>query len=170
MKFSRSIALIVGLSMPGLMAVGSLMVPSLSIAPATAQTASAADTATLERDAHNQINAYRKSKGLTPLTWNDAIATQARKHSQNMANGQTPFGHNGFADRVTATKIVYAGAAENVAYNQGYAKPVDQAVKGWLLSPGHKKNIEGNYKLAGLGVAKNAKGEIYFTQVFINPR
>jgi uncharacterized protein YkwD len=169
MKFSRAIAMIVSLSMPGLVAVGSLMVPNLSIAPATAQMATV-DTAALERDAHNQINAYRKSKGLTALTWNETIAVQARKHSQNMANGQTPFGHSGFADRVAATKIVYSGAAENVAYNQGYTKPADQAVKGWLLSPGHKKNIEGNYKLAGLGVVKNAKGEIYFTQVFINPR
>jgi uncharacterized protein YkwD len=168
MKFSRSIATIVGLSVTGLVAAGSVIMPIGGIAPATAQVTT--ETSALERDAHNQINAYRKSKGLPAFTWNETIAIQARKHSQNMANGSVGFGHTGFSDRIIATNIPYSSAGENVAYNMGYSTPATQAVQGWLKSPGHKRNIEGKYNLAGLGVAKNAKGQVYFTQVFIKTR
>ncbi len=124
----------------------------------------------LEQTAHDQVNQYRASKNLPALKWNDVIATQARQHSANMASGQTGFGHNGFQGRVQGTGLDYQSAAENVAYNQGYKEPVTVAVKGWLDSPGHRKNIEGNYDTAGIGVAQNAKGEIYFTQIFIRSR
>ncbi len=57
-----------------------------------------------------------------------------------------------------------SGAAENVAYgNMTAAKVVD----GWLHSPGHKKNIEGNYNLTGIGTVQREDGVIYFTQIFI---
>jgi len=39
-------------------------------------------------------------------------------------------------------------------------------VDGWLNSPGHKKNIEGNFTLTGIGYARDHKGNIYFTQIF----
>jgi uncharacterized protein YkwD len=120
-----------------------------------------------ERAVHDQVNQYRASQNLPPFAWNDAIATQARQHSANMANGQTAFGHDGFAARVKATGISFQGAAENVAYNQGYSDPVAEAVKGWIASPGHQKNMVGDYSRTGIGVTRNAQGEIYFTQLFI---
>ncbi len=137
--------------------------------PAAApRTIAAADS--LEVNAHNQVNAYRASKGLPALVWNDALANQARQHSASMANGQTAFGHDGFQERVKGSGVTYQGAAENVAYNQGYNDPVTVAVEGWLKSPGHLQNIEGSYDTAGIGVARNAKGEIYLTQVFVRSR
>lgn len=84
-----------------------------------------------------------------------------------MASGRTGFSHDGFSDRVQGSGLTYRGAAENVAYNQGYSQPVDEAVKGWINSPGHRQNMEGNYDTAGIGIAQNAKGEYYFTQVFM---
>jgi uncharacterized protein YkwD len=132
--------------------------------------ASASDTQSLERAAHDQVNRYRASQGLPALAWNEAIAAQARNHSQSMAQGQTGFGHGGFDGRVKATGVSFSGAAENVAYNQGYHNPVDVAVDGWIKSPGHKSNMEGDYDTAGIGVARNAQGEIYFTQVFLRSR
>ncbi len=168
MNFSRSIVTFLSLSVTGLAVVGTVIAPPLGPV-AQAQTAPAS-TATLERDAFNRINAYRKTKGLTALVWNDAIAVQARIHSQNMANGRVPFGHNGFAARIAATKVLYSGAAENVAYNQGYAEPAKQAAEGWFKSPGHEINIRGNYGLSAVGVARNAQGKVYFTQLFIKPR
>jgi uncharacterized protein YkwD len=180
MKFSFSVAALVGIT-AGVVAVIAPMHPiasnvveqpiltALAPLPANAVTATT-DVNVLAREAHAQINRYRATKGLAAIAWNDAIAAQARNHSQAMANKTTPFGHGGFQQRIQATKIAYANAAENVAYNQGYAKPADQAVQGWLKSPGHKSNIEGNYNMAGIGVAKNAKGEFYFTQVFIRSR
>jgi uncharacterized protein YkwD len=139
------------------------------VAPAQSSPAPVAANS-LEQAAHDQVNQYRASKNLPPLKWNDAIAAQARQHSANMASGQTAFGHDGFQGRVQGTGVDYQGAAENVAYNQGYSDPVTVAVKGWLASPGHLKNIEGNYDTAGIGVAQNAQGEIYLTQVFIRSR
>lgn len=127
---------------------------------------------TLEQAIHQQINQYRQSRNLPPLTLDQQISEQARLHSQAMANGQVPFSHNGFAQRVEAIRryIPYRGAAENVAYNQGYSNPGQQAVQGWIKSDGHRLNIEGEYNLTGVGIAKNAQGEYYFTQLFILKR
>ncbi len=123
----------------------------------------------LEQLAHQQINQYRKSRNLPPLKLDNSISKQARIHSQNMAQGKSPFSHKGFEKRIDAvsSKISYRSAAENVAYNQGYSNPVESAVKGWIKSPGHHKNMIGNYNLTGIGVAKNSQGEYYFTQIFI---
>jgi uncharacterized protein YkwD len=170
MNFSRSIVTFLSLSVTGFAIAGTVIAPQvLDARPAAAQTAPI-PTATLERDAFNRINAYRKTKNLPALVWNEAIAAQARQHSQNMANGVVPFGHDGFAARIAATKITYGGAAENVAWNMGYADPAKQAADGWFKSPGHEINIRGNYSLSAVGVVRNAQGKVYFTQLFIKPR
>jgi uncharacterized protein YkwD len=124
----------------------------------------------IEAAAFQQINAYRASKNLPLLTRNSQIDQQARIHSQNMATGRVPFSHDGFSQRLQAIGIPYSSAAENVAYNQGFSDPATQAVKGWLKSPGHLGNIQGNYNLTGIGVAANNKGEVYFTQIFLRSR
>ena len=125
------------------------------------------NTAALEDSVFQQINSYRATQNLPSLLRNSAMDTQARTHSQNMASGKVAFGHDGFVQRVQATRLLYISAAENVAYNRGYQDPAKQAVEGWLNSAGHLKNIKGQYNLTGIGVASNNKGEIYFTQIFI---
>jgi uncharacterized protein YkwD len=126
----------------------------------------------LEKLVHQQINQYRQSLNLSPLQLDPLISKQAKIHSENMAQGIVPFSHDGFEQRVKALddSIKYRRVAENVAYNQGYSDPVGQAVQGWLNSSDHRHNIEGNYDLTGIGVAKNARGEYYFTQLFILKR
>jgi uncharacterized protein YkwD len=57
--------------------------------------------------------------------------------------------------------------AENVAVNQGYRNPASEAVRGWLASRGHRENIEGPYQSTGVGVASDAAGNVYFTQIFV---
>jgi uncharacterized protein YkwD len=88
-----------------------------------------------------------------------------------MAAGKTPLGHAGFDDRVRALRAVLAfrGSAENVAVNRGHRDPAAEAVRGWIASRGHRRNIEGPYARTGVGVASNAKGEVYFTQIFVGP-
>ena len=137
-----------------------------------AQRSNSAQFTTMEQSVYQQINQYRKSRKLPPLTVDAQIAQQARNHSQAMANGRVPFSHDGFDKRVKviAQAIPYSSAAENVAYNKGVADPGKQAVQGWLKSTGHRQNIEGNFDLTGIGIAKNAKGEYYFTQIFIKRR
>ncbi len=134
-----------------------------------AATASTIRPTSLEQSVHQQINQYRASHNLPPLTLDPRISEQARLHSRAMANGKVPFGHGGFEQRIqTINRVIpYRSAAENVAFNKGYSNPVQQAVEGWIKSPGHRINIEGQYNLTGIGVVKNAKGEYYFTQIFI---
>lgn len=132
--------------------------------------ASSSSTA-LEQSIHQQINEYRQSRNLPPLTLDSRISAQALAHSQAMASG-IPLSHDGFEERTQAIRksISYRAAAENVAFNQGYSNPDVQAVQGWIESPGHRVNIEGQYDLTGIGIAQNSQGEYYFTQIFIRSR
>jgi uncharacterized protein YkwD len=122
----------------------------------------------LEDEILSLINQYRKKKGLTVLESNFVIETEARRHTVSMATHKVPFGHNGFSYR---TKVIMAkvpgltATAENVAYGSTSAQEV---VDGWLNSPGHKKNIEGKFRLTGIGVARDDKSRLFFTQIFAN--
>jgi len=113
------------------------------------------------------INEYRTQHHLKPLQMNSTISQQARKHSKEMATHTVPFGHEGFKDRIA---ILYKqvkeprGGAENVAYNYKSAQDV---VYNWVRSPGHKQNIVGNYNLTGIGIVRDSKGKMYFTQIFL---
>jgi len=140
--------------------------------PTPSQGSTSEDLRNLELSVHQQINQYRQSRNLSPLTLDPRISEQARLHSEAMASGRVSFSHDGFEGRVKALEksLPYRSAAENVAYNQGYSDPDQQAVKGWIKSPGHLKNIQGEFDLTGIGVTKNAKGEYYFTQVFLKRR
>lgn len=120
----------------------------------------------LERDVLFYINKHRESKGLTPLTFNAIVAAEARKHSTNMASKRVPFGHQGMTSRTKSItgkiKTVHI-VSENVARGPLSAQ---QVVNLWLKSPGHRKNIEGKYKFTGIGVARDRKSDLYFTQIF----
>jgi uncharacterized protein YkwD len=147
--------------------------PSSSPPPSTvAQRSNSNQFATLEQSVHQQVNRYRQSRNLPPLTLDSRISQQARVHSEAMASGRVPFSHNGFDARVRAIaqSIPYRRVAENVAYNQGYSDPGQQAVEGWIKSSGHRQNMEGQFDMTGIGITKNAKGEYYFTQIFIKRR
>lgn len=118
----------------------------------------------------HDINQYRTTHHLSKLTLVPAISQEATQHSMNMARHRTAFGHTHFNLRMNRLYKTIKGAnggAENVAYNYKNAKTV---VKQWLLSPGHRHNIEGNYQLTGIGVARDEKGRIYYTQIFIRTR
>ncbi|MBD2253400.1 CAP domain-containing protein [Nostoc parmelioides] len=127
-------------------------------------------TTALEKSVFEQINRYRIARRLPKLTLNARITQQARVHSRNMARGRVPFSHQGFEQRVNAIPLRYNSAAENVAFNRGYDDPANEAVIGWIDSPGHLKNIKGNFNMTGIGVATNAQGEVYLTQIFLRTR
>lgn len=113
------------------------------------------------------INAYRAEHQLAPLQIDSAISQEAKQHSLDMAENKLPFGHDEFHSRVHRLSQKYDNvdaAAENVAYT--YRNPKEVATK-WLGSYGHRKNIEGDYNLTGIGIAHDAKGRIYITQIFL---
>lgn len=122
---------------------------------------------TLEQSILNEVNQYRKEKGLAPLRANSIIATEASLHSQAMARKKVAFGHGGFGGRVkriSARLGGIVGSAENVALGKLSAAEV---VQRWIKSPPHRKNLEGPYNLTGIGVSRDAAGVFFYTQVFI---
>lgn len=136
------------------------------------QSPNSSEFAALEQSVHQQVNQYRSSRNLPPLKLDPQISQQARIHSEGMASGKVAFSHDGFEGRAKAIakSLPYRSVAENVAYNQGYSNPGGQAVQGWIESPGHRENMEGDFDLTGMGITKNAKGEYYFTQIFLKGR
>jgi uncharacterized protein YkwD len=118
---------------------------------------------------HELINEYRTAQGLKPLELNASFSKVAADHSRDMSKGKVDFGHKGFEQRakIIQQKIKLRSIAENVGVNMGQADPEKEVVESWLKSPGHLKNIKGDFELTGIGVAKSKKGMCYFTQIFV---
>ncbi|KTD71144.1 putative transporter [Legionella steelei] len=113
------------------------------------------------------INEYRQQHGLSKLTMDNNIVIQAKQHSQDMASHRMSFGHQDFGKRIAKLRSQIkntGGGAENVAYNYKTAQIV---VSQWVRSPGHRRNIVGNYNLTGIGVARDKQGKLYYTQIFL---
>jgi uncharacterized protein YkwD len=126
--------------------------------------------ATLERQIHDLVNDRRGDRGLPTLQWDGRIADAARQHSEAMASGRRPFGHDGFEARAAALGSVMPmrSMAENVAYDsRDGSRLASLVVEGWIASPGHRQNIEGAFSRTGIGVARGADGTRYFTQIFV---
>jgi uncharacterized protein YkwD len=120
---------------------------------------------TMESDILKFVNEDRTEHGLSPLRMNELESSLAAKHSLDMSQGKVKFGHDGFNTRARTIQKTLGSSeiGENVAEGSMTAREV---VDGWLHSPGHKKNIEGNFTLTGIGYAADKKGNIYFTQIF----
>lgn len=140
--------------------------------PSTATPASLAAAANIEEQVFQAINRIREENHLAPLSAAKDLNAVARSHSQDMATRDyfshvSPEGDN-LRARITRNGITnWNRIAENIAMNYGYDNPVSVAVKGWLESPGHRHNIlDQNLTETGIGVAMDAKGRIYLTQLF----
>lgn len=124
--------------------------------------------APLEQALLEKVNDYRARHGLKSLMMHEVLTTQARIHSQNMAKGKVRFGHDGFRQRAAEVRVWLSvmEIAENLAVNRGYVDPVAVAFESLMASPGHRKNIVGDFDLTGIGVAKSSDGTLFFTQMF----
>ena len=119
-------------------------------------------------DVLTYTNKFRKSKGLSVLDMRNDLNAIAQKHTDDMARGRVAFGHNGFDKREDLARKACPSAthfAENVAYGSTTGKDV---VDGWKSSTGHRRNMLGPYKYIGIGVARDRKGVLYYTQIFID--
>ena len=121
----------------------------------------------LSEDVLKYTNKFRKSNGLKALEMRNDLNAIARRHSEEMANGRRSFGHGGYNQRELQVKKIikpFSGMAENVAYGARNGK---EAFEIWKNSSGHRKNMLGNYKYIGIGTARNPRGIIYYTQIFV---
>jgi uncharacterized protein YkwD len=125
------------------------------------------------------INAYRYQidPDLPELSILPEASLVARLHSEEMANAEVEFGHDGFEERIEVlTEVLdFHSAAENVGYSQSRFNALSTTFEDWIQSPSHLQNIEGDYEWTGIGVHSeewiDAEGktqhEFYVTQIFL---
>ena len=130
-----------------------------------------------------QVNAARaqarvcgstNQPAVPPLKWSCKLQQAALKHSQDM--GQNNFfnhtGSNGstVSSRIDGANYAWRTIGENIAAGQ---PDVSSAMRGWLKSPGHCRNImsEG-FTEFGMGhvTAPQTQYRTYWTQNFARPR
>lgn len=120
----------------------------------------------------SMINAERAKYGLPALCEWDALSYFAKVHSQNMAAGKVKFGHDGFEKRAEGMEqyAVLNSFGENVAYCFHIEDPLAFSVKGWMNSPGHRRNILDTFEETGVGIAYSKEGKCFLTQLFATRR
>jgi len=118
-------------------------------------------------DVLKYTNQFRNSRKLSELEMRKDLNEIARKHSEDMAKGRRSFGHGGLKQRQAQIQKLlksYSGMAENVAYGARNGK---EAFNIWKNSKGHRANMLGSYKYIGIGTARDKRGRIYYTQIFV---
>lgn len=90
----------------------------------------------------SDLNAYRISKGLTALTYNEKLNKASEVHAQDLASAgiisHTGTDGSGHGDRIQRQGYYFSIAGENVATGQ---LSWDAAFDGWKKSPGHNENL-----------------------------
>lgn len=131
-------------------------------------------TRSIAADIVARTNDARARNGLRPLTASSRLMEAARIHAEQMAARQqaahTISGaqYPTMQSRLDAVGYRYANAAENVAWNQRSAQEV---LNTWMSSSGHRANIlDAALTEMGAAMARSAKGEPYWIQVFGRPR
>jgi len=129
-----------------------------------------------EQSAFDQINVFRRKKGLRIVKRSDALDAIARFHSKQIALKERAFGHDAFDERSVAVGKLRNPQlflrCENVYY--AYCPDPDEtcdyatmSFNGWIISPGHLKNIlTTDVTHSGMGVWYSPEGKFYITQVF----
>jgi uncharacterized protein YkwD len=146
-----------------------------------AQLSDTRNTEKIILDAVNRARAIDRNCGerhftaAPALTLNRALGAAALAHSVDMAR-QGYFSHQGKDGREVEQRAVQAGyrwrgIGENIAAGQ---ESPEEAVAGWLESPGHCANIMNRwFTEMGAGYATSGgrdKPRVYWTQVFGQPR
>ena len=113
-------------------------------------------------------NQFRAKNKLAPLKWDDSIWKISLTHSKNMGDGKVPFGHKGFNERIKQFPFHFSLACENVFMCQGYSEYsiAENAVNGWINSPGHRKNLLSNTNFCAIATYRTSSGAYYLTQMF----
>ena len=129
----------------------------------------------IEDRALERVNATREKHGLGTLRHDKGLAALAREYSEQMARLGF-FSHTGadgssLEERLRRHGIRYETIAENLHQSKGYEDPVPVAIRGWMNSPGHRKNLLGReYTHSAVGVALSEDGDVFFTQLFLLPK
>jgi uncharacterized protein YkwD len=115
-----------------------------------------------ESEVFELTNQVRRRHGLSPLQWNHKLIAAAQNYTKVMESLNC-LSHNcdnsNLGERVKRAGYRFSYVGENVAH--GYKTP-EEAVRGWMNSSGHRKNLlNPNYQEIGVGYLNG-----YWTQVF----
>jgi uncharacterized protein YkwD len=118
-------------------------------------------------EAHNK---ERAKEGLPPLKSDPKLRQAALVHARDMAehgkmahegsDGSTP------AQRAERQGYRYVNTGENVAYGQ---ETVDSVMRTWMNSPGHRKNILGDFSEIGAARVLDEEERPYWSVSFGTP-
>jgi uncharacterized protein YkwD len=123
-----------------------------------------------EAEVHTHVNGLRRAEGLRELTRHRVLDELAREHSQAMAAGRRPVGHAGLEERQAraSVEVGWRAIAENVAFMPLPVRRLGAVTaEGWMASPPHRRNLLGQYRLVGTGVARAADDRFYVTQIYV---
>ncbi len=121
-----------------------------------------------EQVAGNMLNLDRARYDLPSLALDPELCRIARIKSEDMRDHHY-FAHTSptYGDvraMLTAFGYDYNAAGENIAHHA----TAEKCQAAFLSSPGHRRNIMNkSYKKFGVGIAVDAQGFIYMTQIFV---
>lgn len=141
--------------------------PAASAAPAPQPTRTASATERAEDEVIALVNVERRKQNCDPVHLDSRLRTAARGHSADMATHDY-FSHTGRDGSSPWDRARRAGytqpSGENIAY--GY-RTATEVMRGWMDSEGHRNNVVNcSSKAIGVGLAYNARGTAYWTQLF----
>jgi uncharacterized protein YkwD len=126
----------------------------------------------LERACLGEVNHQRVARGLAPMESDRDLLGVARAYSRRMVE-EGFFSHldpqgRDIRQRLEKARIGWQMVGENLSYSSGYINPIAVSVRGWMDSPGHRRNIlEARYNDSAIGVWIAADGTVYFTEIFL---
>lgn len=118
-------------------------------------------------EAHNK---ERAKEGLPPLKGDPKLMQAALVHARDMAEHEKMAheGSDGSTPSQRAERIGYryVNTGENVAYGQ---ETVDSVMRSWMNSPGHRKNILGDFSEIGAARVLDEEERPYWSVSFGTP-
>ncbi len=115
------------------------------------------------------INAERRDAGLAALERHPALEEAAMVHARELAQrgvlSHTSRDGSTVGDRVRAAGYDWCFVAENVASGQ---RDISETVRGWMNSPGHRKNMLSERPVHAGGARVTAERP-YWVAVFAAP-
>jgi uncharacterized protein YkwD len=130
------------------------------------------DARSVEERVFLAVNRERRSRNLPVLSWSNALAAEARRHSREMERrgffGHTDPERGTLINRLRSANIEYDACAENLYKQSRSTGASSAAVAAWLRSRGHRTNLLSRiYRETGVGVTVNSKGRYIVTQIFL---
>ena len=132
----------------------------LALLPARSQDSSA------QRTLFGAMNRERKEQGLSVLKWNDALASAAQQHAEEMARhglvSHALAGEPSLAARAAKAGVRFSWISENVVQSAS----AEGAHEQFLKSPNHRANIlDTDMDSVGVGVAER-HGQLFVVEDF----